>query len=178
MSNSKKLLIIAAVLVVVGAALGGGLYLAYPVQVSTIAGLSRNFIITLGSPAGTVTTETNPAYQSPVPLSSIPTAEGSPNPESADWPSYNRTVMSQRYSPVSEINTTNVGRLKVLCTYDLHELAAFESGLIMVNNARVAGENRDSQGRYPRPRHVAGEPMKRSLPVTTLDLQRRLGLRL
>jgi alcohol dehydrogenase (cytochrome c) len=135
--TKKKLLIIVAALVVAGGALGGGLYLAYPVQVSTIAGLSRNFIITLGAPAGTVTTETNPAYQSPVPASSMPTAEVLPAQASADWPSYNRTVTSQRYSPVNEINTTNVGRLKVLCTYDLHELAAFESGLIMVDNALI-----------------------------------------
>jgi hypothetical protein len=61
-SAKKKLLIVAAALVVAGGAVGGGLYLAYPVQVSAIAGLSRNFIITLGAPAGTVTTETNPAY--------------------------------------------------------------------------------------------------------------------
>ena len=60
-NTKKKLLIIAAVLVVTGGVLGAGLYLAYPVQMSTVAGLSRNFIITLGSPAGTLTAETNPS---------------------------------------------------------------------------------------------------------------------
>ena len=133
----KKLLIVLAALVVAGGVVGGGLYLAYPVQVSTIAGLSRNFIITLGSPAGKVRTESNPAYQNPVPAASLQTTEPASNPAATDWPSYNRTAMSQRYSPVNEINTTNVGRLKVLCTYDLHELAAFESGLIMVDNALI-----------------------------------------
>jgi alcohol dehydrogenase (cytochrome c) len=85
--TKKKLLIIAAALVITGGVVGGGLYLAYPVQVSTFAGLSRNFFITLGAPAGTVTTETNPAYRNPVPASSLPTTEVSPNTASADWPS-------------------------------------------------------------------------------------------
>ena len=54
-----------------------------------------------------------------------------------DWPSYNRTVTSDRYSPLGEINTKNVGQLKVLCTYDVGEYTAFESGLIMVENALI-----------------------------------------
>ena len=54
-----------------------------------------------------------------------------------DWPSYNRTVTSDRYSPLSEINTKNVGQLKVLCTYDVGEYSAFESGLLMVDNALI-----------------------------------------
>jgi alcohol dehydrogenase (cytochrome c) len=133
----KKLLIVAGALVVVGAVIGGGLYLAFPVQVSTFAGLSRNFIITLRAPAGTVTTEANPAYQSPVAATAALTADPASDTDSADWPSYNRTVSSQRYSHLSQINTQNVGTLKVLCTYDTHELAAFESGLIMVDNALI-----------------------------------------
>src|SRR5271170_976154 len=102
--TKKKLLIIAAVLVVVGGAIGGGLYLAFPVQVSTIAGLSRNFIITLGAPAGTITTEANPAYQTPVAATAALPAVPASDADSADWPSYNRTLSSQRYSRLSEIN--------------------------------------------------------------------------
>src|SRR5580693_4122654 len=119
----KKLLIVAGALVVVGAVIGGGLYLAFPVQVSTFAGLSRNFIITLRAPAGTVTTEANPAYQSPVAATAALPADPASDTDSADWPSYNRTVSSQRYSHLSQINTQNVGTLKLLCTYDTHELA-------------------------------------------------------
>ena len=54
-----------------------------------------------------------------------------------DWPSYNKTLTSERYSQLSEINTKNVGKLKVLCTYDVDQFAAFESGLIMVDNALI-----------------------------------------
>jgi alcohol dehydrogenase (cytochrome c) len=39
---------------------------------------------------------------------------------------------TERYSELSQINTKNVGKLKVLCTYDIKQCAAFESGLIMV----------------------------------------------
>src|ERR1700680_1998300 len=35
-----------------------------------------------------------------------------------DWPSYNRTPTSERYSQIAEINAQNVHRLKVSCTYD------------------------------------------------------------
>jgi alcohol dehydrogenase (cytochrome c) len=133
--TKKKVLIILGVLIVAGAAIGGGLYLAFPVQMSTIGGLSRAYIVTLGQPAGTVSTETNPAYQPPV--AAAPAAPAETAAPTEDWPSYNRALSSQRYSPLSQINTKNVGKLKVLCTYDTHQLAAFESGLIMVDNALI-----------------------------------------
>ena len=55
----KKLIMILGALAVIGAAAGGGLYYAYPVQVSTLAGLRRNYVISLVAPAGSVTTELN-----------------------------------------------------------------------------------------------------------------------
>ena len=60
-----KLLIIAGALGVIGAAVGGGLYLAYPVQVSTLAGMTRNYLISWSAPPGTITTELNAAYKAP-----------------------------------------------------------------------------------------------------------------
>ena len=45
-----KLLIIAVALGVPGPAVGGGLYLAYPVQVSTLAGLTRSYFISWSAP--------------------------------------------------------------------------------------------------------------------------------
>ena len=58
-----KLLIIAGALVVMGAAAAGALYYAFPVQVSTVGGLTRNYILTLFAPPGTTTTEVNSAYK-------------------------------------------------------------------------------------------------------------------
>src|SRR5271168_101100 len=130
----KKLLIIIGVLIVAGAVIGGGLYLAFPVQMSTIGGLTHVYFLTMNPPAGTLTTESNAAYQAPA--AAVP-ASGDASSPSNDWPSYNRTVGSQRYSTLSEINKQNVGKIKVLCTYDTHSLAAFESGLIMADNALI-----------------------------------------
>ena len=78
----------------------------------------------------------NAAYKS-VAAVAPSTAPPSPSGTAADWPSYNRTLTSERYSQLSEINTENVGKLKVLCTYDVDEYTAFESGLIMVENALI-----------------------------------------
>jgi alcohol dehydrogenase (cytochrome c) len=133
----KKLLIIAGALIVIGAVAAGGLYHAYPVQVSTFAGLTRNYFISWIAPSGTTTTDLNADYKSAGAVASSPPA-AVPLPSAAgNWPSYNRTFTSERFSQLSEINTKNVGKLKVLCTYDVGQLAAFESGLIMVNDALI-----------------------------------------
>src|SRR5262245_22091936 len=129
----KKILLIIAALVVIGAVRGGGLYLAYPVQMSTIGGLTRNYIVSLNAPPGTISTESNPDYKAASP----PAAPPAPSTAAGDWPSYNRTLTSDRFSPLTEINTKNVGQLKVLCTYDVGGYQAFESGLIMVNDALI-----------------------------------------
>ena len=132
-----KLFIIAGALVVAGAAVGGGLYYVYPVQVSTIAGMTRNYFISWSAPPGTITTELNPAYKPTAATGpSAPAAAPSPNAAS-DWPSYNKTLTSERYSQLDQINTKNVGKLKVLCTYDVNQYTAFEFGLIMVDNALI-----------------------------------------
>src|SRR5215831_7570994 len=107
----KRILVVIVALAVLGAVIGGGLYLAFPVQVSTIAGLTRNYILSIGAPAGTATVETNPAYKAAGGAApSAPSASAA----AGDWPSYNRTVNSDRLSPLAQINTKNAGQLKVL----------------------------------------------------------------
>ena len=134
----KKVLILVGALVVAGGATGGALYYVYPVRVSVFAGLTRNYLLSWSAPPGTVSTETNPADQSAAAAVPVPAAEAlPPEPDGADWPSYNRTLTSERYSPLRQINTKNVGKLKVLCTYDVGQFAAFETGLIMVDNALI-----------------------------------------
>ena len=108
-----KLLIIVGALGVTGAAVAGALYLAYPVQVSTLAGLTRNYFISWSAPPGTTTTELNAAYKGAGAAASLPPAEApSPNTTAGDWPSYNRTLTSERYSQLSQINTKNVSQAK------------------------------------------------------------------
>ncbi len=135
------ILILIGVLValgVIGAAVGGGLYYLYPVQVSTLAGMTRNYFISWSAPPGNTTTELNPTYKAAAAAAPSPTAATPlPSAASGDWPNYNRTLTSDRYSQLDQINTKNVGKLKVLCTYDVDEYAAFESGLIMVDGALI-----------------------------------------
>src|ERR1700681_3554387 len=37
----------------------------------------------------------------------------------ADWPMFNRDLASTRYSPLTQINTSNIGQLKQVWTYRL-----------------------------------------------------------
>jgi alcohol dehydrogenase (cytochrome c) len=140
-----KLLIIAGILVVVGMAVAGGLYAAYPVRFLIFGALMRNYFLTWSAPEARTTLEVNPAYKAPQTVVASPPA-ASPllaGAAGADWPSYNRTLTSERFSPLGQINTKNVGQLKVLCTYDIGQFTAFESGLIMVNNALIGATEFD-----------------------------------
>jgi alcohol dehydrogenase (cytochrome c) len=135
---NKRLIVILGSLFVAGVVIAGVLYVTFPVQMTTYGGMGLNYFKSLNEPAGTVSMETNPAYKAPVAAASAPPADAAwPNAAVGDWPSYNRTPSSQRYSPLTQINTKNVGKLKVLCTYDVHEFTSFESSLIMVNNALI-----------------------------------------
>ena len=138
-SGKRKFFIIVGLLFVAGVAIAGVLYVTFPVQMTTYGAMGLNFLKSLSAPAGTLTIETNPAYKAPVAaVPSPPLADAAwPNAAVGDWPSYNRTPTSQRFSPLDQINAKNVGNLKVQCIYDLGVFTAFESGLIMVNNALI-----------------------------------------
>ena len=97
----RNLFIIVGVLVVIGATVAGALYYIYPVQVSTFAGLTRNYFISWFAPPGTTTTELNPTYKAAGIATPQPPAPSSS--AAGDWPSYNRTFTSERYSSLSEI---------------------------------------------------------------------------
>jgi alcohol dehydrogenase (cytochrome c) len=130
----RKLFIFTAI----GATAAGALYTAYPVRTSIIAGLTRNYIMSWSAPRGTATTELNAAYKAGPTLALLPAAVlRSPSDGVADWPTYNRTLSSDRYAQLAQINTQNVEKLQVLCSYDVGQFAAFASGLIMVNGALI-----------------------------------------
>src|SRR5262249_43870363 len=93
----------------------------------------RGAVLSVFAPVGAVATETNPNYKAAA--ASSPAAP--PSPVAADWPSYNKTLTSERFSDLSQINTKNVAKLKVLCTYDTWRLTSFESGLIMMEGALI-----------------------------------------
>ena len=49
-----------------------------------------------------------------------------------DWPAYNRSLEGARESPLRDIDTANVARLRPACTFALGEKASFQSGLVVV----------------------------------------------
>ena len=53
-------------------------------------------------------------------------------PTITDWPSYNRTLNSDRYVPFDQINKTNVAGLKQLCVYDLGVDTSFQTGPVVI----------------------------------------------
>ncbi len=76
MSVKAKLLTIVGALIVIGAVTGGALYYAFPVQISTLAGLTRNYLISWSAPPGTITTESNAAYKAGPALSTVRQGQG------------------------------------------------------------------------------------------------------
>jgi alcohol dehydrogenase (cytochrome c) len=132
--NRRVEYIVVAVLVLGAAALGAAaaLYFAYPTQVTIAGGEARNYLLSLNAPGGTVTAEQNAAYKSPATRT-----DGTMVAAAGDWPSYNKTLTSERFANLGQINTQNVGKLKVLCTYDTRQFTSFETGLIMVEGALI-----------------------------------------
>lgn len=94
-----RILVILCALALRGTITGGGLCLAFPNQMSTVMGLARNYWLTLSAPPGTLSTESNPVYNSSVrDVASIPGAVTAVSGTSADeWPISNRTLASNRY---------------------------------------------------------------------------------
>src|SRR5271168_5440681 len=124
------------ILIAIAAAAGGAgiaFLVANKTRVEIAVGETRSELLSMRAPPGTVTTETNPAYKG----AAAPAAAAGPSPAAADWPSYNKTLSSERFSDLSQINTQNVGKLKVLCTYDTRQFTSFETGLIMVEGALI-----------------------------------------
>src|SRR5205085_8382555 len=50
-----------------------------------------------------------------------------------DWPSYGRTLAGDRFSPLAQINRTNVTRLAQVCEYVLADVAALQTGPLVVD---------------------------------------------
>jgi alcohol dehydrogenase (cytochrome c) len=110
-----------------------------PVEIDRLGGEAIEEVRTLNAPKGTLTTTTNDAYEVTSDAATTPA-----DPALTDWPLYNRTLEGDRYSPLSEITTKNVGNLKVLCTYDTDVLTSFESGLVVVNGALIGTTEHDT----------------------------------
>jgi alcohol dehydrogenase (cytochrome c) len=139
----KILLIIVGVLVVTGAAVAGVTYVYWD-QAVPLAGMAVNYVRSWTAPAGTTTTELAAPAGHGSALSFAPaSAVSEPKAPAGDWPSYNKTLTSERYSQLGQINVGNVRRLKILCTYDTKQFTSFEAGLIEVDGALIGTTEHD-----------------------------------
>ena len=83
------------------------------------------------------------------PAASAPSAAPVTDPQAqnvaaADWPSYNRTLAGDRFSPLAEIDRGNVAQLGVACTYTLPEVSALQAGPIVVAGTMYFTTERNS----------------------------------
>ncbi len=127
--------VIVGVVVVIGIAVAGLLYIYWD-QFVPIAALGINYVRYMSTPAGTIETEVAQTGSGAQP--SPPTAsEAAPSAAEGDWPSYNKTLTSNRFSALSQINSKNADKLKILCTYDTGQYTGFTSGLLEVNGGLI-----------------------------------------
>jgi len=130
--------VIVGAIVVIGIAVAGLIYFVYWNQAVPIVAMGINYVRYWSAPAGTIETELADTQQggTPAPASTLPAAPGATAAE-GDWPTYNKTLTSDRFSELSQINADNVGKLKILCTYDTGQYTGFTSGLLEVNGALI-----------------------------------------
>jgi alcohol dehydrogenase (cytochrome c) len=112
-----------------------------------LVAMGLNGVRYMSAPAGTLSTEvsatpaakTTPGSDRSTITTTQPSApDQTPGATADDWPSYNKTLTSNRFSPLNQINRSNVGGLRVLCSYDTGQYTGFTSGLIEVNGALIA----------------------------------------
>jgi alcohol dehydrogenase (cytochrome c) len=104
----------------------------------TLLGVALNSVRSATNPAGKFTVEmNNTSARAGTPDTRIAPGEDTEASDSGSWPSYNRTLTSERYSPLHAIDTRTVRDLKVLCSYDTKLRESFETGPLMVDGALI-----------------------------------------
>jgi len=73
---------------------------------------------------GAVSCSTLPAVSVPGGAANAADARG--------WPSYNRTLGGDRFSPLAEIDRTNVASLRQVCAYTLPEVTSLQTGPLVI----------------------------------------------
>lgn len=138
MKRRNRIVVVSALTLVVLAILA--LYLSGLSPIGAL-GLVLNTFASANNPKGSavveVRAEETPASAAAATAADTRSGADAQSPDVASWPSYNRTLTSQRYSPLSQINTQTVRGLKVLCSYDTKLREAFETGPLMIDGALI-----------------------------------------
>lgn len=75
-------------------------------------------------PSGTMTTE--PGADASVVRQAVAVTDA------GDWPNFNKTLTSERFSGLQQVNKQNVSKLKVHCTYETGKFGSFTTGILNV----------------------------------------------
>src|SRR5271155_4254349 len=118
-------------LLLIGAVAAGAIYFEWNEAVPIVA-MGVNYFRYLSAPNGTLTTETAPGA-----AAGRGGAGTSAPATSDDWPSYNKTLTSDRFSSLDQITNDNVGELRILCTYDTGQYTGFNSGILEVEGSLI-----------------------------------------
>jgi alcohol dehydrogenase (cytochrome c) len=171
----KKLYTLLGALVLIGLVAAGVLYVYWDKAVP-IAAMAINYVRYFSAPAGTLTTEAATPNGGGAPSSAAASAaalpSAPPGADAGDWPSYNKTLTSNRFSPLSQISKENVGKLKVLCTYDTGQYTGFTTGLIEVNGALVGTTEYDIFSIDPADCHQNWRTHEDYMPATPQGVNR------
>jgi alcohol dehydrogenase (cytochrome c) len=135
MKRRNKVLVLVSGFIVVG-----GLVLLFFSGLSPMGalGLVLNTFTSANNPKGSAVVEVRgDATPATASAAAADVGTNAQSPDAGSWPSYNRTLTSQRYSPLSQINTQTVRGLKVLCSYDTHVREAFETGPLLIDGALI-----------------------------------------
>ena len=112
-------------------------------RIIPVVGLIINYVRSFNAPAGVLTIETaQPAGDGEPAATGIASQAADPVAES-DWPSYNRTLTSERYSPLRQIDRANAATINVQCIYDTKEYTQLQTGPIVVNGTLIGTTERD-----------------------------------
>ncbi len=122
--------------IVLGGIAFGGLSYVYWDQTVLIASMAINYVRYWSAPTGTLEIQVAKTWQPSSSLVSM-SSQAASGATDGDWPSYNKTLTSNRFSQLSEINRANAAKLKVLCTYDTKQYTGFNSGLLEVDGALI-----------------------------------------
>ena len=122
---------------IAGAVVAAAIFANWDESVKIVA-MAVNYVRYIGAPAGTLTTEqASQAPPAPPVRRSAPATSAGTDQAQGDWPSYNKTLTSDRFSALSQITAANAGGLKVLCTYDTGQYTGFNSGLLEIEGALI-----------------------------------------
>src|SRR5215813_12407690 len=100
--------------IVVGGIAVGGLSYVFWDQTVLIGSAAINYVRYWSAPPGTLETEVSQTAAAAQPSAASASPQAAPGGTEGDWPSYNKTLTSNRFSPLSQINRTNADKLKVL----------------------------------------------------------------